>query len=233
MLHKDEGIILRNISFKNTSIVTHIYTKKSGNLSFVIKGYKKSKLSGSIESGYLVSFVYYKREYQDMGIIKEANIISPFFQLRKNSDKLKILFSILYILEHSPKSLPLWNITLKTLNFIENKDNIYVFAYFLLYFYYIEGIFPVIEKCSVCGKKDIRYFSITKNGTVCNEHKSEEDIEINEWFNVFLKIYSGKISDIKESSYNFLIDVLIKYGEFHLGDWVSHLRNILPSIISQ
>lgn len=233
MLNKDEGIILRNIPFKNTSIVSHIYTRNSGNISFIIKGYKKSKLLGNIESGYHISLVYYKKENQEMGIIKEVNILSPYYNIRYDNNKIKILFSILYLLEHSPKSLKLWEITLRVLDYLENKNNYSVFGYFLMHFLHIEGIFPVLKKCSVCGSKEIKYFSIVKNGTVCDEHKTEEDTEIDGWFNTFLNIYNGKLTELPENSYNFILDLLIRYGEYHLGDWVSHLRNILSPDISQ
>lgn len=233
MLNKEEGIILRNIPFKNTSLISHIYTRNNGNISFIFKGYKKSKLVGNIESGYHVSLVYYKREHQEMGIIKEANVISPYYGIRNNGDKLKILFSILFLLEHSPKSSTLWKITLQVLDYLEKNNNLYVFGYFLLYFLKIEGIFPILKKCSICESKDIQFFSVIKNGTVCIKHKTEQDFEICEWYDTLLKIKSGKISEINRNSFIFLIDLLIRYGEYHLGDWISHLRNILPFFISQ
>lgn len=233
MINKDEGIILRNIPFRNTGIISHIYTKKNGNISFVIKGYKRSKLLGSIESGYHISLVYYRRENQEMAIIKEVNILTPYYKIRNDRNKIKILFSILYLLKHSPRSQKLWNITLRVLDYLENNDSYNVFGYFFIYFLYIEGVFPIFKKCSVCGSKEIKYFSIVKNGTVCKDHKTDEDIEIDEWFNTFLKIYTGNVLEINQNSYNFLLDLLIRYGEYHLGDWVSHLRNTLPSDISQ
>ena len=43
MLEKTEGIVLRTIKFSETSVVTHIYTRHFGLLSFIVPGVRTSK----------------------------------------------------------------------------------------------------------------------------------------------------------------------------------------------
>ncbi|MFP4488874.1 MAG: DNA repair protein RecO [Bacteroidales bacterium] len=75
MLEKTEGIVLHTIKHSDTGIITHIFTKKYGRLSFIVKGVNSKK--GNTRKVYFqslqpLSIEFYYREKRDLHIIKEA-----------------------------------------------------------------------------------------------------------------------------------------------------------------
>lgn len=92
MLEKTEGVVLHTIKHSDSGIISHIFTKKHGRLSFVIKGLSSRK--GITRRAYFqplqaLSLEFYYRENRDLQIIKEAtplfNYVNLHDDIRKGS----------------------------------------------------------------------------------------------------------------------------------------------------
>lgn len=92
MLEKTDGIVLHTIKHSDSGIVSHVYTRKLGRLSFMVKGLSSRK--GNTRRVYFqvlqpLSLEFYYREKKDLHMIKEASPLLTFssipFDIRRNS----------------------------------------------------------------------------------------------------------------------------------------------------
>ncbi len=91
MLDKTEGIVLKNIKYSDSSIISKIFTKKHGLLSFMIKGVRKQKKGGGniIQPIHFLDLDIYFKEQGNLQRIKEYKLQfqfqNLFFDLKKRS----------------------------------------------------------------------------------------------------------------------------------------------------
>ena len=93
-LYKTRGIVLRNINYSDTSIITTIYTELFGLQSYMLKGAKKkSPIKATIfQPLALLELVVYKKEKKHIQFLKEANVEYFFTSVPNNPVKISILF---------------------------------------------------------------------------------------------------------------------------------------------
>jgi len=129
MLEKTEGIVLHTIKHSDTGIISHIFTKKYGRLSFIVKGLSSKK--GATRRAYFqalqpVNMEFYYREKRDLHIIKEATPLFNFTNLhsdiRKNS-MIMFLGEVLYkALRPAGPDENLYDYLIDSLDYLD-KDN--------------------------------------------------------------------------------------------------------------
>lgn len=232
----DKGIIIKNTPFSDTSLISMIYTEKNGLSSFLAKGGRrqKSQFRGKLESGFLVSFVYYRRHAAEMGVLKEVEPIETYPEIRENITLIDGMYSILWVLEHSPPEKKIFILAQEILKRLNTEGRIEILPYFFMKFFKIEGIYPNLFRCHVCGEKSVSCFSTRAGGTMCRKHCSREDLPLGEWFDLLKFIVRGylpELNDTNEKGFRNMMKVIIEYGEFHSGDWFHRLKEILPSSI--
>lgn len=92
MLHKTKGVVLHNINYSETSIISRIYTREFGLQSFLVNGVRKGK--GAIRPAHLmpmnlVDMVVYQKEGAGLQRIRELRCDPPLhtlpFDVVKNS----------------------------------------------------------------------------------------------------------------------------------------------------
>ncbi|MCC5921581.1 MAG: DNA repair protein RecO [Cyclobacteriaceae bacterium] len=77
MLYKTEGIVLGFIKYKESSIITRIYTERFGRVSYIVNGVRtaKSKSKAALYQPFnLLDMVVYHREKNDLQRISEARL---------------------------------------------------------------------------------------------------------------------------------------------------------------
>jgi DNA repair protein RecO (recombination protein O) len=77
MLVSTEGIVLRQFSFSDTSLIVKIFTRDYGLLSFIIKGVKskKNNKANLYKPVNLLALSFYLRENQSLKHVKEAQLL--------------------------------------------------------------------------------------------------------------------------------------------------------------
>tara|TARA_B100000614_G_scaffold82994_1_gene74464 strand:+ start:13217 stop:13885 length:669 start_codon:yes stop_codon:yes gene_type:complete len=84
LLAASKGIILKVFPYSNTSVICNIYTDNFGKLTMMAKGVRKQKkpLLSILQPFNLVEIQYYFKKDRGIQLIKEADIIASFDNLR-------------------------------------------------------------------------------------------------------------------------------------------------------
>ena len=78
-----DAIILKNIPYKETSIISRIFSKETGKISIIFKGAKRQKnnISGSIEPGNLINITFFDKP--NLKVSREIKLIKAYYNSRK------------------------------------------------------------------------------------------------------------------------------------------------------
>tara|TARA_B100001540_G_C15790821_1_gene635360 strand:- start:201 stop:872 length:672 start_codon:yes stop_codon:yes gene_type:complete len=135
-----EAIILKNINFKESSIISRIFTYEHGKISILIKGAKKSKnnILSIVESGNIVNCTFYNGK-SSLKNIKEISCKKAHNQIRNNLLGYYFSMAIISILDksihenHQLKNL--YNLSVHSLDCIDQKVGTpdIVFIHFLIH----------------------------------------------------------------------------------------------------
>ncbi|MFH1005333.1 MAG: DNA repair protein RecO [Bacteroidota bacterium] len=94
-LYKTRGIVLRSISYSDTSIIIKIYTELFGLQSYILKGakIKNAKIKATLfQPLALLELVVYKKEKKHIQFLKEANVEYFFTSIHYEPVKTSIIF---------------------------------------------------------------------------------------------------------------------------------------------
>ncbi|MFO7852261.1 MAG: DNA repair protein RecO [Bacteroidota bacterium] len=131
MLEKTEGIVLHTFKHSDSGIISHIFTKKYGRLSFIVKGISNKK--GTTRRAYFqvlqpLSIEFYYREKRDLHIIKEAH---PLFNYLNLHTDIRMTSIIMFLGEVLYKALRpagpdehLYNYLIDTLEYLDNEKRL-------------------------------------------------------------------------------------------------------------
>lgn len=130
MLEKTEGIVLHNLKHTDSGIIAHIFTRKYGRLSFIVKGMGNRKATTKrayFQTLQPLNIEFYYREKRDLHIIKEAtpshNYGSLNSDIRKNS-MIMFLGEVLYkALRPSGPDTHLYDYLIDALNYLDNYSS--------------------------------------------------------------------------------------------------------------
>ena len=141
MYTSTDAIILKNLNFKESSIISRIFTYEYGKISIIVKGARKSKnnIVSIIESGNIVNCTFYNGK-SSLKTIKDISCKKAHHKTR--SDLLRYYFSmaIISILDksiHEHQELKnLYNLSVYSLDGINKKqiDLDIIFIHFLIHF---------------------------------------------------------------------------------------------------
>jgi DNA repair protein RecO (recombination protein O) len=156
---RTQGIVLREIRYKDTSKILTIYTKEYGKISVMARGAYKPK-SSIMANTQLFSYNEYEMyKGKTFYHLNQGDIIDSFYSIR---EKMERVYYGYYMLELIDKSLPdeqanekLFLLLKKGLEVLRNlEENFlkFIIGYELKFISFL-GYKPVIEKCVVCQGK--------------------------------------------------------------------------------
>lgn len=174
---KTEGIVLKEMRYRDTSKILNIYTKRYGKISVMAKGAYRPK-SQFIANTQPFSY----NEYQlyrgkSFFYLKQADILDSFYSIREKMER--VIYGS-YMLELIDKSIPdeqenekIFMLLEKGLRVLSelNKDYLkFIIAYELKFVSFL-GYKPYIEKCVLCNNIESTSikFSISEGGIICKE----------------------------------------------------------------
>ncbi|MCK4520024.1 MAG: DNA repair protein RecO, partial [Candidatus Omnitrophica bacterium] len=99
MIQKDLGFVLRRYNFRETSLITTLYTYRFGKIRGIFKGFYTSKkeFSSPLDVFSLNEFVFYPKK-SEIWLISHVDLVSDFPYLREDMAKAKtsaLLFNLL------------------------------------------------------------------------------------------------------------------------------------------
>jgi DNA repair protein RecO (recombination protein O) len=131
MLEKTEGIVLHTFKHSDSGIISHIFTKKYGRLSFMVKGISSKKSTtrrAYFQTLQPLSIEFYYREKRDLHIIKEASPLFNYMNLHSDirmNSIIMFLGEVLYkALRPSGPEEHLYEFLIYALDYLDNENQV-------------------------------------------------------------------------------------------------------------
>ncbi len=161
MFISTDAIILKNTPYKETSIISRLFSKKQGKIAVIFKGAKRSKnnLSGIVEPGNIINITYYDKP--NLKISKETNLINIYYNTRKILTNYYYTMAIVSILDkvcvENTQQLDIYNLSVNVLDKInECKINTnLIFIYFLIHINKFIGFELPIDQANVLANNHL------------------------------------------------------------------------------
>ena len=227
MQTKTEGIVIKELRFKETSKILTIYTKDYGKIHAMARGaYKpKSQLIANTQSFSHNEYHFFKG--RNFYYINQADIIDSFYSIRENINRVMYGSYLLELIELSTleedKNEKLFLLLQKGLTVLSKLDEDFlkfILSYELKYISFL-GYRPSLDRCVACNRKSFKNlkFSIDRGGIVCPRCFSTEpyceymDITMYKAMKSLLytpldKVYSIKVP--KDTTFK-LHEIMVKY----------------------
>ena len=159
MFISTDAIILKNTPYRESSIISRLFTREEGKLSVIFKGAKKNKnnISGIVEPGNIINITFYNKS--NLKVAKETKLSKIHYNSRKILIHYYYTMAIISLLDkvcmENQKYLDLYDLSVNLLEKInEQKINIDVlFIYFLIHLNKSIGYEIIIEEQIIKNKK--------------------------------------------------------------------------------
>jgi DNA repair protein RecO len=204
------GLIIRVIDYKESSLIMHLLTDDKIE-SIMCRGIKKqnSKLKG-----YILSFNYVKCYVTDskMPILTDILVLNSYRDIQNNLNKFKyagLTINMLY--KEKYENDKIYQLALKTIDFINDRNEEYYYYTFLLKNLFYMGI--GLNKANLDNKNMIGY-NISESSIMLSDSNSSIDINKEDTIKLFLLYYS-KLEEVIDINLNMLKEFLIKYYFIH------------------
>lgn len=172
---RTEGIVLKEMRYKDTSKILSIYTKKYGKITAMARGaYRpKSKIIANTQPFSYNEYQLYKG--RNFYYINQADIIDSFYDIRERIERVVYGQYMLELIEKSmeegQENPKLFMLLLKGLKILSNMDGDYlkfIIAYELKFISFL-GYRPFLNRCVLCGNEDINNirYSPKEGGIIC------------------------------------------------------------------
>ncbi|MCS6956499.1 MAG: DNA repair protein RecO [Patescibacteria group bacterium] len=125
---KTKAFILKKKILLNKDLLVFLFTEKKGKIAVLAKGVRKinSRRSSYLETGNLVDVVLDIRN--NFYYLKEINLLSGFYQIKKDKEKIKIIYQFFYILDkilpEEKEEVNIYNLTKSFFIGISQNNNI-------------------------------------------------------------------------------------------------------------
>ncbi|MFW5890731.1 MAG: DNA repair protein RecO [bacterium] len=232
-----EGVILKQINFKESSKIVYLYTK-NGLISVLAHGVNKLK-SPYLNLVRVFSHVKLSVSGKNLKTLRDGEVINRYLELTNDFVKytyvLHLLEIIYYFSGHDHNHEKLLLFIIKIFNKIKDTDNYIPYINMVeLKLLFLLGIQPVLDKCVLCGKQSNLSFSVEDGGLCCKEHLSKLNFSL-ETVKLLKKLYyfdieKDKLTDYKKSEIINLRKLIDDYYEYHLN-YKSRARKILQELI--
>lgn len=228
MIETIEGIVIHENAYSETSKILSILTKEYGMISCLAKGSRtlKSELrSVTSKMTYGLFHMHYKKD--KLSTLMHVDLIDTFKQIKTDITKISYASFLLELAEQVMKqnqNKEIYSLLIATLKKINEGYDPFVLTNILelKYLAYL-GVMPILDACSVCGKKtSIATLSSDKGGYVCNQCLTKDKI-VNEktikLIRMFYYVDIEKITtlEIKESVKKEINSFLENYYDRYTG----------------
>ena len=138
MFISTDAIILKNTPYKETSIISRLFSKEQGKISVIFKGAKRSKnnVAGIVEPGNIISITYYNKS--NLKVSKEINLVNIYYNTRKVLENYYYTMAIISILDkvcmEDIEQSDIYNLSVSVFDKINEREintNL-IFIYFLI-----------------------------------------------------------------------------------------------------
>ena len=229
MIEKDSGFVLNRYNFRETSLITNIYTLRFGKITGILKGFYtgKKEFSSPLEPASLNELIFYPKK-SNIWLISYVDLIKSYPFLSNDFLKNKIAMTFINlvdkVMQPNDPNAEVFYLLKDSLEYLEKFSDPRIIYTFLIKFFTISGVKPQLDKCICCLTKltDRFFFDVSRGGLVCNNCVRGEVFDINkETVNVFLYIQKNKFDmifrlNISPNSIEEINYILEKFLLYHL-----------------
>lgn len=169
-----EGIVLKQIAFKESSVIVHVYGK-DGLVSLLVHGAKKwqSPYRRIVEP---ITAIRYHATGKNLLTLTDADILEDFPGLKNDLERGLAASHVLELAQrHAEGDLDhakLYPFLANVLRRMDQDPRYDLYAtMFELKLYYLLGVQPALRGCVVCGLADDLRLSVSAGGAVCPDHR--------------------------------------------------------------
>jgi len=168
-----DGLILKQIPFKESSKILHVYTAE-GMKSVLVHGAKKFG-SPYLSSSENLNLVKFQATGRDLLTLTDADLIEVYPRIKADLERFTYAQHLAELLhgfgEAEYDHAKFFAFTLKILAKFETEADYQVYAFiFELKFLFLLGVAPAFTACAACGKKDELTFRVRSGGLSCPDH---------------------------------------------------------------
>ncbi len=174
-----QGVILRQIAYKESSKIIHLYTNQ-GLISLLAHGAKRLK-SPFLSSLDRFNMVEVFATGKDLKTLSDVSVIESFPSVKADLMKLTFVEHLAELVYHIQDSSvdheKLAPFFIKILQRIESvEDYIPYVLMFEIKLLYLLGIQPSLRECVICKVKTDLYLSVSDGGLRCMNHLEHKEI---------------------------------------------------------
>ncbi len=179
MLHKAEGIVIRNIDYGESHKIVVLYTKEYGKISVMARGARKvkSRLSAVTQLFTYGEYVYYQSG--QMGNLNAGDIVVSHHALRNDLHMAAYAAYIAEMVDRiagEERSEYLFEQLKAGLSALEEgKDPEIVVSVFEMKMLALAGYSPVLDRCVSCGERESDFAaSAASGGVLCRNCRAKD-----------------------------------------------------------
>ena len=196
-----EGVVLKQIPYKDNDMILHVYTKDYGKLSFVAKGIRKlTSKNARASSPMMISEFSVNLKKGLSTLIKAA----PINYLRHIKESIESEIVGNYILEYFYRYVeenePDEDVYKQLIESLKALDYGYspllVYCLFQVFILNHNGISIDVDGCVVCGSLKVVSISVDEGGFVCEQHYKNNVIYPKEVLKAFRHLHKLTIDSI-------------------------------------
>lgn len=219
MLYKTEGIVLNYIKYKDTSIITKIYTRKFGLQSYIVNGVRSPKAKFKIalfQPLTLLDMVVYYKKNANLNRLSELKCPHPqrsiAMDIRKSSIAIFVGEMLYKLLKEEVEDEALFSFLWQSIQVLENQqENFSNFhLQFILKLSRYLGFLPA-------GGKDIFDQIQGPDASLVGHEVESLNYLLENNYQSFLPL-SGK-------NRNYLLEVILKYYRYHI-DSLGEIKSV-------
>lgn len=229
----DNGIVINKNDFGEADRYITVFTKNFGKIVFLLKGIRKSRKRelNSVDTLTLSKFTFYKKG--DVYTASNFLGIDSFMEIKSNLESLGLALYILSILNdvlvENNRKKSLYQITIKTLNYLKTnsdiRSNYILLGYYLYYLIKDEGLKIDMGEGDNFSYEKSRFLPEAERYTFKISQSEKEIVGL---------FVAGKVRDIIEGRYLLedierVVILFEKYLSFHLGVQ-SKLKNYIMGV---
>ena len=179
MIKQVEGIVLKEIDYRETSKIIQVLTKE-GTIHFLARGAKS--LKSDLRTGTMkLTYGLFSSNLKPDGLstLISVDILDSFKNCKKDIEKVSYASFLLDLAYQVSKNSPnenVFQLVLSAIQKIEESFDPFTLTHIveLKYLEYL-GVLPNLNGCSICGSKEnIATLSSTQGGYVCNSCITKE-----------------------------------------------------------
>lgn len=196
-----EGVVLKQIPYKDNDMILHVYTKDYGKLSFVAKGIRKLTSKNARASSPMMISEFSVNLKKGLSTLIKASPINYLRHIKESIESEIVGNYILeyfyrYVEENEPDE-DVYKQLIKSLKALDyGYSPLLVYCLFQVFILNHNGISIDVDGCVVCGSLKVVSISVDEGGFVCEQHYKNNVIYPKEVLKAFRHLHKLTIDSI-------------------------------------